>query len=77
MEALADMGAMMVVMGLHEAMALGLWVEELLPTLVTIQVANGITEPALGMIKVVISCRDEVGNLKMMRQQVYVMRGAG
>ena len=67
----------MVVMGLHEAMALGVWVEELLPTSVMIQVANGITEPALGFIIVVASCRDESRNLKMTRQQAYVMRGAG
>ena len=40
--------------------------EELLPTSVTIQVANGITVLVLGMILVVISCRDESGNVKMM-----------
>ena len=77
MEALADTGAMMVVLGLQEAVQLGVRREELLPTMVTIQVANGEMVKALGMILLVISCKDEAGVLRTMRQQAYVIDGAG
>ena len=76
LEALADTGAMMVVMGLKEMEQLGVRRDELLPTMVTIQVANGQVVRALGMILIVISCKDEAGVMFTMRQQAYVMPGA-
>lgn len=75
MEALVDTGAMMVVQ--HETEELGVWEEELVHTSVTIQVLNGFTEPALGMILVVISCQHEAGVLRSFQQQACPMRGAG
>ena len=65
MEALADTGAMMVVLGQCEAEELIVRAEELVPTSVTIQVVNRVTEQALGMILVVISCKDEAGVWRM------------
>ena len=64
-------------MGLHKAKALGVRMEELIPTLVIIQVANGIMEPVLGMVLVAITCRDDLGEVRKTRQHVYVMRRAG
>ena len=49
---------------------------ELIPTKVTIQVANGEVVRALGMILLVISCKDKAGVMHTMRQQAYVMLGA-
>ena len=50
--------------------------DELLPTTVTIQVVNGEVVRALGMLLLVISCKDEAGVMHTTRQQAYVMPGA-
>ena len=63
-------------LGMQEVMKLGIQMEEILPTLVTIQVVNGITDPVVGMTIVVISYRNKIGLWKEMRQQAYVMKGA-
>ena len=61
LDALVDMGAMMVVLGEKEMGMLGIRRNELIPTTVTIQVANGGVVRALRMILLVISCKDEAG----------------
>ena len=59
LEALADTGAMMVVLGVKEVERLGVRLNELLPTTVMIQVANGEVVKALGMLLLLISCKDK------------------
>ena len=76
LEALADTGAMMVVLGEQEVRSLGVGMNELLPTTVSIQVAICMVVKPLGMVILVISCKDEAGIWRTMRQQAYVMAGA-
>ena len=45
--------------------------------MVTIQTANGNTVRALGMILLVISCKDETCVMHLTGQQAYVMSAAG
>ena len=71
-----DTGAIMMVLGQQEAEELGVWMEELIPTSISIQVANDITEPALRMILVLVSCKNKAGILRTPRQQAYMMEGA-
>ena len=75
LNALADTGAMMVVMGMCQAEELGVHQEELLPTTVSIQVANGVTEQAKGMIILHITCKDGTGRQRSTCRQAYVMEG--
>ena len=51
----------MVVLGKEEMGWLGVKLNDLLPTKVMIQVANGEVIRALGMVLLVISCKDEAG----------------
>ena len=44
--------------------------------MVTIQVVNGEVVRALGMVLIVITCKDEASVLHSMRQQAYVMPGS-
>ena len=76
MSDMRDSGAQMLVMGLKQAQELGVVEETLIPTTVTIQVANGVTERALGMLMVFVICKDTSRSIRATRQQAYVMKGA-
>ena len=75
MVALADTGAMMVMLGEKEVKSLGVQLNELLPTTVSIQMANGEIVRPRGMLILIISCKDEDGALRRTRQQAHVMSG--
>ena len=58
MEAWVNTGALMMIMGVNEAIIMGMNMEELILTSMTIEMANGTTEKLLWMVLVSISSWD-------------------
>lgn len=75
--ALADTGAQMVVLSPNVARSLGVRDNELLKASMQIQVANGVTQAAMGMLILKISYTDRKGKNRTTWQQSYILEGAG